>query len=329
LLPEYGFLYYLTDSNVDAFELSVSKKVSGNQLWHQVYRYPEIGFSGFYTSLGNDAVFGRAFALNPYINFNLTKDSPLSLKYKIGLGLGYITKHFDPETNYRDLPVGSHLNIWFVSELYGVYTIRELYSVRAGISFYHLSNANLAEPNIGLNYLTFFLGSAYRFRDNKSFEIKEIRRFIKKTEYSIGIGGSVKKTRRFAPETYFAGSISFEVKRYLGYKFGIGVGTDLFFDSSVPDELVLSGIPDPKLSCQIKTGIHISQELVVGKLSLIVHEGIYIGFTDQLEHKKLYNRGIVRYHFADHWFASLSMKSNLFVLDVMELGLGYKVKSKK
>jgi hypothetical protein len=323
LLPEYPFLNYLANSHADIYELNVSKKVSGKQLWHHVYRYPYIGFSCFYSELGNDIVFGKAFALNPHIGFNLIKHPRFSLKYRFGIGLTYVTKHFDPETNYQDIPVGSHINIWLNSELNGSLTIAGRYYLYAGFGFNHLSNANLAEPNIGLNYLTFLIGSEILFADKEAENRVEVPPFVKKTEYSVDIGGCIKKTRRFAPETYFAGSVSFQVRRYLGYPIAVGAGADIFYDSSIPDEMNLKGIPIIKPIYKYKTGLHIAEELIVGKISLVIEEGLYIGLTDKLENYKMYNRGIVRYKFSNHWYADMAMKSNLFILDVMELGVGY------
>jgi hypothetical protein len=323
LLPEYPFFIYLTNSAINIVELNFSKKVYGTKIWHQVYRMPDIGFSLFYSDLGNDDVFGKSIAVNPYIGFHLINTQPVTLTYRIGLGLTYVSKHFDAETNYKNLPVGSHLNLWLNSELFASIHLKDRYSINGGLGFNHLSNANLAEPNIGLNYLTFLIGGEVLLSDRAKETLIEIPDFVKKNEFSIDFGGCVKKTRRFAPETYFAGSLSFQLKRFLAYKFGPGIGVDLFYDNSIPDEMKLKGISTVKNVYQFKSGIHISQEFVVGKLSLIIQEGLYIILKDRLENYKMYNRGIVRYKFSNHWYANIAMKSNLFILDVMELGIGF------
>jgi hypothetical protein len=323
LLPEYGFIQYLTESHINALEFNISKQVSGDKLWHHVYHFPHLGFSAYYSSLGNKDVLGNALAFNPFIDFNLIIQSRFYLKYKIGVGLCYVSKHFDPDFNYKNIPVGSSFNIWFNSDIYTIYHVSKNISLNTGIGFNHLSNANLAEPNIGLNYLTFFAGSEVLLSDRYFKETIIIPKHIKHYEFSVVLGAGIKKTRRFAPETYLAGSTSFEAVRILNHKLSIGTGVDLFFDNSIIDEMIINGSTDLKSIYQYKSGIHLSQELLVGNLSLIIHEGIYIGLTDKLENNTFYNKGIIRYKFSKHWFANLAMKSNLFVLDAMEMGIGY------
>ena len=323
LLPEYSFFTYLINDHIDAFEFNIQKKTSGKDLWHKLYKYPSIGFSFIYTELGNNTIFGKAYAVHPYIQFNIFNRKRFDLRYQLGIGMCYATEHFDLIENYHNIAIGSHLNIWFNTELSASYRITPIVSMTAGTAFYHLSNANLAEPNIGLNNLTFFCGIEANFNQNMKVFDDEIPEFNRKNEYSVIIAGATKHTRRFADELYFAASISFEYKRLLGHKFSIGGGSDLFYDSSVPDEMLRNNEPDIKNIYMLKTGLHVSQELIFGRLSLIIQEGIYILLKDELYKNTMYNRGIIRYKFSDHFFANLAMKSNVVVLDVMEIGLGY------
>ncbi len=323
LIPEYSFFTYLINDHINAFEYNIQKETSGKYLWHKLYKYPSIGFSFIYTELGNNTIFGKAYAVHPYIQFNIFNRKRFDLRYQLGIGICYATEHFDLTENYHNIAIGSHLNIWFNTELSASYQITPIFSVTAGTAFHHLSNANLAEPNIGLNNLTFLSGIEVNIFQNKKILNVDIPEFNRKNEYSVIIAGATKHTRRFAEELYFAASISFEFKRLLGHKFSIGGGSDLFYDSSVPDEMRRNNEPEIKNIYMLKTGIHVSQELVIGRLSLIIQEGIYILLKDELYQHTMYNRGIIRYKFSDRFFANLAMKSNIVVLDVMEIGLGY------
>jgi hypothetical protein len=77
-----------------------------------------------------------------------------------------------------------------------------------------------------------------------------------------------------------------------------------------------------KTSHDFRSGVHISQELVYNRLSLILQEGVYLLLTDKVEKHVMYNRGIVRYRVSDDFFVHLAMKSHLHILDYPELGLG-------
>jgi len=323
LLPEYDFITFLTNDNITGYELDVYKELTGKKLWHRVYKYPSIGISFIHTSLGNDEVFGNATAINPYIRFNLLSKQKFKLEYNLGVGLAYANKKFDLNTNYQDIPIGSHLNIWFNTELSASYKIYKNISLTGGTVFNHISNANLAEPNIGLNLWDLMLGIDAEIGKTTEKNIDPVPKFKPLNQFAVILAGANKHTRRFAEETYFTASASFEYKRILGHKISLGTGADLFYDSSVPDEMFREGISEIKDLYKYKTGFHFSQELIIGKLSLGIQEGIYILLTDKLNKNIMYNRGIMRYKISDNLFLNLAMKSNIVVLDVMEIGIGY------
>lgn len=323
LLFEYDFFNYIVNDNIKDFELSISKELQGNREWERLYKYPSIGISFFKTSLGNDSVYGNAYVLNPYISFNLLTKPKFKIKYQVGVGLTYATKHFDLETNYKNIAIASHLNIWFNSELYATYKVYKNASIMAGTAFSHLSNANLSEPNIGLNTWTFLVGTDIQIGKRSIKNTDPISKLKHKNYYSFIIAGGIKHTRRFAKKSYFSGSTEFDYTRILNHKFALGIGADLFQDNSIPDEMIRAEAEIVKDSYKYKSGIHLSQEIIFGDVSFILHEGMYIGFKDKLYNHKFYNRGILRYKFSDHFFVSSAMKTNIFILDVMEVGIGY------
>ncbi len=323
LLFEYDFFNYIVDDKIKAFEISISKEFKGEREWQRLYKYPSVGISFFHTSLGNDSIYGKAFAVNPFIKFNLLTKPKFKIQYSVGVGLTYATKHFDLETNYANIAIASHLNIWFNTELYASYKIYKDLSLIAGTAFSHLSNANLAEPNIGINTWTFLVGAEIQVGKKSKKNTEPISKLKYKNYYNFNIAGGVKHTRRFAKKSYFSGSVEFDYNRILNHKFALGIGADLFQDNSIPDEMKRAEYELIKESYKYKSGIHISQEIIFGDVSFILHEGMYIGFLDKLNHHKFYNRGILRYKFSDHFFVSSAMKTNIFVLDMMEVGLGY------
>lgn len=323
LLPEYNLFNYLTNDAIRGVEINLTKDLKGDKLWERVYHYPSVGLSFYYGSLGNDSVFGRLSTVYPYIYFPLIQKNHFQLSYKLGVGPSYVTKKFDLETNYYNIAIASHFNIWFRSALDFKYQISNVFSVSTGTAFGHFSNANLAEPNLGLNFWTFYAGADVNISKQTEKNKDIIPGFKKKNEFAFIVACGGKHTRRFAPKSYFAGSLSGEYRRILAYKGALGLGADVFYDASIPDEMKLAGISDVKNIYKVKTGFHTSQELIVGKLSLIIQEGFYVGFTDHLNHHKMYNRGIIRYKFSDHLFVNMAMKTNLWILDVAELGVGY------
>ncbi len=323
LLPEYPFFNYLTNDAVKGFDIKFVKDLKGSKLWERTYNYPSVGLSFYHGSLGNDTVFGKVSSVFPFIKFPLLEKNKILISSGIGVGAAYANEKFDLQQNYYNIAIASHFNIWFQAILEFKYRMNKNISFSAGTAFGHFSNANLAEPNLGLNFWTFYTGTAVCISKQSKRNEGAVSPFKKKNEFALIVAGGGKHTRRFADQFYFAGSVSIEYRRILGYKFATGSGADFFYDASIPDEMKRAGISDVKEIYKIKSGMHFSQELIIGKLSVIIQEGIYLGFKDHLSKHIMYNRGIVRYKLTDHIFVNLAMKTNLQVLDVAELGLGY------
>ena len=323
LLPEYTFFNYLTNDAVKAFDIELKKELKGEKLWERVYHYPSVGLATYCGSLGNDTVFGKVISVYPFLNFPLIERGKILFSIQIGIGGAYSTEEFNIENNYYNIAIASHLNIWVQAKSGITYKINDKYSVSAGTAFGHFSNANFSEPNLGLNFWTFYGGASIAVSEETKRNSEPIPLFKRKNEYAFIAAGGGKHTRRFAEQAYFAGSISGEYKRITGYKFAFGGGIDFFYDASIPDEMLRAGISEVKNIYKLKSGMHLSQELIIGKFSIIIQEGMYIGFKDYLYKHLMYNRGIVRYKFSKHFFADIAMKTNLNILDVAEVGIGY------
>ena len=320
VLPEYTFLNYITQDYVQSIDVCLFKETYGKNIWEKLYNYPDYGISLFYTTLGNDKILGREMALTYFFKTNLISKKQFQFYNRTGIGIGYVNRKFDFNTNYLNVAISSNFNIHFNLRLGINYSISNKIDLNTGISFDHFSNANTSDPNLGLNYLTAFGGLSYRIgRKTERLKLKT-EPHIRKNNYEIfaSIGG--KHTRELSTEYFGTSSVSFEITREYFRAFYLGTGVDFFYDSSIKSQLQSEG-KQYKKGNDFQSGIHLSQEFVYNKLSLIIHEGIYFY---QVNQKNIYNRAIIRYRLTDHLSMRLSMKSHLNILDYPELGIGVK-----
>lgn len=101
---------YLQEGHAVATEFTVYFTAKPEQTWSHLYNFPMTGFSYRLINFGNKEKIGLAHCLYPQIVFPLLKHPHLALLARTGVGLGYVEKPFDPETNYKNLTIGSHLN---------------------------------------------------------------------------------------------------------------------------------------------------------------------------------------------------------------------------
>ena len=324
VLPEYSNLLYIVNEPVHAVSLNVSKKTRGKNDWEKIYNYPEYGFSFFYSTLGNDAIHGREFAINPFFRMNIISRNRFNFFNETALGLGYVTKTFN-DRNYLNIAVGSHLNLHFNLKFGVDYRFAERLKLNAGLSFDHFSNANSKNPNLGLNWVTTFAGVTYAIGKQTPVLEHELTAHNAKFQYELIYSFGGKKSRGvLQSDLYYTSSLTFEGKWSVSRAIRLGLGADLFYDPSAKSEMAALDNFDYEPSNDFRTGIHVSQEFVYSRLSLILQEGIYIGLKDAVNKHVMYNRGIVRVQVSNRMFVQLAMKSHLHILDYPELGLGIK-----
>lgn len=322
VLPEYTLFNYLVDDYVHSFELSISKQTMGGE-WAQIYHYPEYGLSFQYSTLGNEKVFGHEFSLYPYFALHIIDAGKFSFQNQIGLGLGVVNKKFDPEKNPFNVAVGTHVNLHFNFELNAQYQVQRKLFLYTGICMDHLSNGNLGEPNLGINFLTFNSGIRYLPGEKSERSRVDLQKHIPTTQAAIILATGLKHARSLQSRSYFISSLSFEVKRKISRIFYPGIGVDIFYDAATQAEVFTFGDSEYKRIDDFKTGVHIEEELAFNKFSIALQEGFYLGLTEKAFKNKTYNRFIIRHRVGERLFVQLAMKSHVAVLDFLEFGIGY------
>jgi hypothetical protein len=322
-LPEYSIFTLITNDYIRAFELSITQQTLGKTEWEQSYNFPAHGLSLYYSNLGNDDILGKELALNYFLKLYFLSKGKFRLYNITAGGIGYVNKTFNMETNYLNVVVGSHFNLHFNLRFGGNYELSKKLSLNTGISFDHISNANTASPNIGVNTLTGYAGLSYLIGNQEQRIDSDLKKHERKNEYLLfaGIGG--KHTQSLSSIYYLTSSLSFEARRAITRGFHLGVGIDFFYDSSVESELLKDNRGHRDLY-DFQTGIHVSPALVYNKFSAALYQGIYVGFQEKVGKKTLYNKGILQYNIYKNITLRAVMKSHLHILDYPEFGIGMK-----
>lgn len=329
MLPEYGFMHYLANDFTRSAEINFLFQTSGKSKWERMYRFPGFGAAFYWTTMGNDSVFGTQYTLYPYYKLSIIDKKKWGLAYQMGVGASYATKKFDLDQNYQNLAIGSHFNIHYHADVLAHFKLYKNVALNTGITFSHISNANLSEPNVGLNIASVFAGVDVGFGKYATRNTEKYPPFIdvyetgdKKYGWEIMLCGGMKHTRTFESFQYPAVALQAAWKHRSRYKFAWGAGVDFFYDSSVESQLVRKG-KTFKPSYAYMSGVHVSQEFIYNRASFLLQEGVYLGLTEKLNGRSIYTRAICRYKFTNHLFANITMKSHLHILDFPEFGIGY------
>ncbi len=320
-----------------AYEISVLKATYGRMRWEYMYNYPLIGISYWYSDLGKTKPLGSAHAIFPFINFPLNRSKNFNIYFRLGVGIGYLTRKYDRYDNFENLAIGSHLNgavnLMFEARL----RLGKKFMAAAGLSWMHFSNGAIKQPNYGLNIPSANLAIAYRLNRENPYLKKKLlpelfpfefdgRRYlhldinaafgIKDLQATLGGGNQY-------PVVAVFGNLLWPVS----YKSRLGFGFDLSYDGSDEKLLEIGGsVPDHQVNL-VKTGLTGSYELAFSRMALMFNLGVNI--SGAYKHNGyVYEKLALRFGFTENFFGSLSLKAYYAKADYITFGVGYRIRIK-
>lgn len=319
---------HLTTGHFPAFELNIGKQTHGEEAWHSLYNFPVMGICFWYADLANPDVLGSVYAVYPYLNFHLFKEKCFALNFRFGTGLGYLTKRFDRFKNYKNIAIGSHLNVT-VNLFYELkWKISPHCFISSSLGLTHFSNGSFKTPNLGINIPTVNFGAAYIFK-NKSVIIESRKIYLEKCNRKIEIltflSAGMKEIYPAYGDKYGAFSLSTCFLKPLSMKRKICAGIDLFWEFSNIRVLKRQGLEINHAWEVIRPGIYIGHEFEFSRLSFATQMGVYLYAKDNSD-GNFYSRLALRYRCSDRIIVNIGLKTHFAKADFVEWGLGYRIK---
>lgn len=363
----YGFFYHhhfemeRFNKHYGAFEASVYQNTYGKNEWEPNYNYPYIGATFYYSNLGGFEELGNVFALYPFINYPLNRNEKSQLTFKLGVGLAYLTKHFDPYDNYYNFSIGSHINAAVnLSFEYRQRITSRLMSV-ASIGLTHFSNGSTKLPNYGLNTFSAAIGLAYYLRKPRLNLTPAVRpeyypfEFDKKKwlsfDLNYGIGFKNVSQTLGGDSTYYytVHDLSFyalgQFTRYSRAGFGVSCVLDLS-DQTLPNHKVLGNgliqakvmnpethenyIDTIRIYQMTKLNVSICYSMTMERLSYYFEFGWHLKynrFTD-LSKGNIFQKISLRYRVHNNIYAHISLMTHFGRADYLCFGVGYRFNQK-
>ena len=131
----------------------VSRDALPTSRWARDLGFPSLSFSYRFIRLGSDRALGYAHCVYSSYRFYFLRRSWLEVSSNVGVGLGFLPKHYRRGTVGYNSGVGSLVNVYLEAQ------VTLSWSLAGGVTFgvageyIHLSNGSFRMPNSGLNYL--------------------------------------------------------------------------------------------------------------------------------------------------------------------------------
>ena len=335
---EYGFLLShhleldIFNAHFPAMEITLQRETWGKKSWEQAYNYPSYGLSFWYSELGGFEAIGSAFAVYPTINFPLTRFDKQSLHFKLGIGVAYLTNHFDRIENYKNFAIGSAFN--FSASLYFDYRLKlsKRFTFSAGIGLTHFSNGSMKTPNYGLNILTATAGlTGYLSKPNPGLKKQFLPKHYpfefdgsKFLEIQVGSAIATKDMTEQLGERFMVYALFTNIMARVSYKSKFGAGLDYTYDESDVFILRKTLNKEPNLRDATKVGVSFAYELILDRLSFLFNAGMNVAGKERSE-GDFFQRLTLKYHVSERFFANMALSSHLGKAEYIGFGLGYKV----
>lgn len=322
----YGFLMAhrealvpLQESHLVSAEISVFKTTRGEEEWERDYLLPEKGIQLEVMRTGTEKL-GTAVALYPYVDFPLNGESKRSLWLRYGIGLGYVSRIFDPEENYKNAAVGTHINGVLHIDLQYRGRITKNGFAELGLGVTHFSNGSTRMPNLGVNFPKATFGYRQYFGQSTPTNVEMTKNQRKPACWQVYVAGGVKETYPVLGDEYPAGTFDAACFPATGRRSRFGIGCDLFYDASLSvrqERLTGSSRKDT----DFRAGIYGAWEMRLGAIGIGFNMGLY-PYTVYKEDGLFYHRIGLKYHFK-RLFLCTNLKTHYARADFIEWGLGW------
>ncbi len=266
IMPHHEDMRYFINKNITEFNISAGFQTTGKQQWQRDWNFPEIGIGMYHANLQNKTILGSSTALYLYFNNKIYSHNNFSLSSFVGIGSAYISKPFNYQTNYLNIAIGSHVNIYANINLEAQIRMPHfVFYTDFGIT--HFSNGGTKHPNLGLNIPALSVGVKYKtlnivkrktmLRPQKPYSEIQILQsaFVRSSPFSM------------CEKPKFLSSLYADYGRYISAKSRISTGFDILYDANAESYFDNDSTKNYSSKADfISAGLHISYSAILGNV---------------------------------------------------------------
>lgn len=305
-------------------ELNYTHKSARNHLIDSNYRKLRWGIAFDYFNMGNATVNGEAYAAIINAEANIRTRTHSRTAFRVGTGIGYLTRRFDIHSNPKNSAIGSHVNgsmqIMFLHQV----TVSKRFELNLGLGVTHFSNGNFRKPNLGVNMAHLVLGTTY-FINRTEKDQKQRVRFFPKSGFEIAASIARKQVSIQDPTNFTIGIGSITYYRPKSEARNWRIGGDVFFDRSDPyEQFQRESAHHIKVAKMTEVGLRAGHEFVFGRVCAVTDLGCYLYKATDTKRRFYFSIGL-SYSIFKNVVVSNRLKSHLAVADYFQWGAGYRI----
>jgi len=295
---------------------------NGTKSWHVNYRNPQFGITIRGIDLSNPKILGYGLGVASFFSVPVVVKNKIAWNLEMAAGLGYLSKKFDYQSNYKNIAIGSNMNAFVVLGTKMIYHITPNFYATTSLSFNHFSNAAYSLPNLGLNYPMTSLGAGWLMNAKEKIEPFSGEIDVVKSYWATSAAFGIKEAPKPRNKKFPVLSTSIDRIIALNKKSSWLVGADLFYNSALKAQREFKSEKISEVE-NLQAGIHCGYQLHIDKFSALIAMGAYAK-SSYKQDGYVYHRVGMRYFFNKHFGAQLTLKTHFFKADFFELGTVYR-----
>ena len=292
-----------------------SKHLVGKKAWEFCNCYPRVGASLTFWEFDNPEILGQSVALVPYIEPIWMTRYKFNLSWRIGMGLAYLNRPWDPVTNPLNLSYSTRLAFPLMINLGLNYRVKPQWNIRATMAYNHISNGGIKLPNKGINFPTAGLGVDYTlspidFRERDKFRKPEPD---KKNRYSVHFFNSLKNADPSDPDQYWIWGVSAWYGRWIGKTSALNAGIEYIEDGSRRMRIIDQDLGLDHRRFAVVGG----HAFWLGRVTFAQQLGVYL-YDDYKVNDPVYQRYTLTCRIWDPIHFGMSVKAHRHVADFLD-----------
>lgn len=326
LAAHRGVMAHMPRSIGLAGEISYVFRSRGNKEYQKFYKYPNFGFTLFYGSVGNQELMGNYQGIYGFTELPLIVYKKYRMDFKLGCGMGYTSKVYDPISNIKNVAVSTHINGMMCMGIKSSYFFG-LNCLTLGLDISHFSNAAFKVPNYGINMPYISLGYARTLTaiEKESVQVSPMMIPYKKWLFSATGILSVKQMMPVGGNFYPVYAANGSAKRFFNHRSGLELNVDLISKQAIFSYLPY--IQKTQLDI-IQVGLFAGYLVPLDRFHFVFGMGGYVRDKYQPE-DALYHRIGCRYQLQNGLLLNFTLKTHWARADYLEWGVGYTFNYKK
>ncbi|MBK8427161.1 MAG: acyloxyacyl hydrolase [Lewinellaceae bacterium] len=324
IIPHSRDIINVAQSHPRGFEISGQWLLSSEKYTRNSGLVAKRGFVLQYIHFDNPEVLGYCINAVPFVEPMIRPWGRLYGSFQMGVGLSYLSKVYDAETNPTNLFFSFPLSFPVMLKAYLHYKWSPSWEMSAGFNYNHISNGGMKLPNKGMNFPTWNAGFHYHFqpviirRPPRNEDWKQQR---KNYAYLTAIGTLKTATATDVfPENKLCGQVGTMVMagRRVGRMSGLSLGTEWVYDGYAREILNRQGMNKSAW----KGSLLLGHELLISRVRFNIHFGAYL-YNPSGDIDPVYQRYSLYYRFGRHFLLGSSLKAHRHRADVFDLRVGW------